>query len=407
MKEGVFLYCVPSQKQIPDSENILLNLYLNAMDLIAKPDPSGLYIHIPFCQVKCRYCAFAVFPGLLKQIARYLEALNKEMLFYQNRAIDTIYFGGGTPSILSPENWNGIMKNIKSRFILQDNMEITIECNPENISSELVQSYCEEGVTRLSLGLQTSDEALLKKIGRTHSWINFLKAYSLCRNSKLSNLNVDLIFGLPGQTMENWKQTLKKVLDLRPEHLSMYPLDIENKSAFYFDGVQADQELQADMYEWTSEQTALAGYEHYEIFSYSLPDYQCRHNLKYWKNDPCIGIGVSAAGYDGNQSTQNTDRFWNYIETLESGKSPIINVESLGSTDRLREKMMLGLRMKEGLFFTEEMNSKFGPVLKKLITEGILQIARDNKETQRIVSSQKGWLLSNTIYRELLIGNEL
>lgn len=402
MNEGVFLVYAPSQKQIPGSENILLNLYWSAMDLIAKPDPSGLYIHIPFCQVKCRYCAFAVFPGLRNHTHQYLKALEKEMSLYPAQFIDTIYFGGGTPSILPSVIWKEIMEKIRSYFDLAPDTEITVECNPENITSELVGFYREEGVNRLSLGLQTSEDTLLKKIGRTHSWDNFLKAYSICRNSGIKNLSVDLIFGLPGQTMSNWLETLTQVLDLHPEHLSLYPLDVEEKSAFYFDGVRADQDLQAEMYERSSEQTALAGYEHYEIFSYSLPGYPCRHNLKYWKNDPCLGIGVSAASYDGSLRYQNTDRFWDYIKILESGKSPVIHIERLEPADRLREKMMLGLRMKEGLFFTEEINSKFGDILKKLVAEGALQVVQDSKEARRIVSTQKGWLLSNYIYRELL-----
>lgn len=361
--------------------------------------PSGLYIHIPFCQVKCRYCSFAVFPGLRKHVDLYIKTVEKEMRLYQNRKIDTIYFGGGTPSILSPIHWKIIMENIKSCFILTEGMEITVECNPENINSQLVHSYRNEGAIRLSLGLQTSDDNLLKKIGRTHTWEDFLKAYYICRNAGINNLSVDLIFGLHGQTMKSWKETLEHVLALRPEHLSLYPLEVEKKSAFYFDGIQVDQELQADMYEWSWDRIEAQGYEHYEIFSYSLPEYQCRHNLKYWRNHPSIGIGVSAAGYDKNGRYQNTDRFWNYIETLESGNSPIIDIEKLSLENRLREEMMLGLRLREGIFLTPEIRFRFDLILERLLNQKFLQISQDGK---RILCTRKGWLLSNHIYRELL-----
>jgi len=201
--------------------------------------------------------------------------------------------------------------------------------------------------------------------------------------------------------LENWKTSLQTVLEMSPEHLSLYPLDIEKKTAFYFEGVNVDQELQAEMHDWASETIEGLGFEHYEIFSYALPGRQCRHNLKYWRNEPCLGIGLSAAGYDGNRRYQNTDRFWNYIEAIESGSSPVAESENLSHSHKLREEMMLGLRLKEGIPLTQDIRQTYGSVLDQLVKEECLHLADNGSQ---LVSTSKGWLLSNHIYRSL-IGN--
>ncbi len=329
----------------------------------------------------------------------YLKALEKEMLLHKGQPIDTLYFGGGTPSILSVAQWKRSMARLRSCFVFAPDMEITIECNPENIHSKLVQTYIREGVNRLSLGLQTSNNSLLKKIGRMHTWENFSEAYSICRQEGVKNINLDLIFGLPRQTFKNWKETLRQVLDLRPEHLSFYPLDIEKRSAFYFDGISVDLDLQADMFEWAQEQMEAHGYEQYEVVNYSLPGFNCRHNLKYWKNLPTLGIGLSAASFDGKTRSHNRDKFWDYIKAIKSGKSPTLESETLFGDDRLREEILLGLRLKEGIRYSHKMDLKFGSTVKRLTQEGFLQFSSDG---QRISATLKGWLLSSHVYKELL-----
>ncbi len=357
-----------------------------------------MYVHIPFCKVKCRYCAFAVFPGLRKETVRYIQALQKEMSFHNGLKIDTLYFGGGTPSLLTAENWAQIFSAAKTQFSFAPGTEITIECNPENIGIDLLGRFRVEGVNRLSIGLQSSDDDILKRIGRTHTFADFSKAWRLCRENGFDNLSVDLIMGLPGQTHAKWQETLRRVLDLSPEHLSLYPLDIEKKSAFYFDGVTADQELQADLYEWSAEQLASRGYEHYEICSFALPGRKCRHNLKYWRNEPCLGIGVSAAGYDGTVRYKNMDKFWDYVKTVESGKPPVEEQETLAPAEQLREQLLLGLRMKDGIAFTENIRTLYGAAVKELISQDLLTASADGSH---LLSTRKGWLLSSHVYREL------
>ncbi len=321
------------------------------------------------------------------------------MALRQGLSVDTVYVGGGTPSLLNFEQWETLMSGLINHFNLAADLEFTVECNPENVSMPLLNVLKGAGVNRLSLGLQTTQNELLEKIGRTHTWENFLQAYANCRASGFKNINVDLMFGLPGQTFADWQETVRRVLALRPDHLTFYPLDVEKRSAFYFDGVQTDSDLQADMYEWSWNVIDSAGYDHYEIFSYALPHHRCRHNIKYWTNQPCVGLGLSAAGYDGVARYRNTEKFDDYLNLLDRGLLPIVDSESLPAEDKLRESMLVGLRLKEGLKYTPEIEGLFGPVLQRLATQGYLRIAQNQR---RVTATCKGWLLSNYVYSELL-----
>lgn len=357
----------------------------------------GLYIHIPFCTVKCRYCDFAVYPGLRHQTADYLQALHNEMAFFSESAIDTIFVGGGTPSLLSSAEWSSLTQALKNNFNWQKNFEFSVEVNPETLDQEQAQSFLSNGVSRLSLGLQSVHNAFLKQLGRTHTYSDFLTAWQTARRVGFSNLNLDLIYGLPHQTLAQWQESLDRVLELRPEHLSAYALSVEKKSAFYYDGVQTDADQAAAEYELLCQKMQKAGYVHYEISNFSLPGFECRHNLKYWRNQPTLALGVSAASFDGQTRRKNFDRIPPYLEALAQGKRPIAESETLTEVERYKEALMLRLRLKEGAQISPEMWLQLEPAFTPFLQEGLLQKSGDN-----ISITERGWLLSNAIFIALL-----
>ncbi len=368
--------------------------------------PAGLYVHIPFCEVKCRFCDFAAYPGLRSEIPRYLKALDREMAaqsstHQENTAIDTVYFGGGTPSILSATEFDQLMASVRSHFQIARQSgtqpEISIECNPETIDAAKLECYRQNGVNRISLGLQATQERLLKTLGRLHSFEKLKEVFALARQIGFNNINIDLMYGLPDQSMDDWKETLDQVLAVKPEHLSAYALSIEEKTAFSKSGVSKDNDLQAEMYEYLNQAMDKAGFSHYEISNFAKPGFESRHNLKYWRNENCLGIGVSAAGYMNGIRRKNTERVMEYLEAIETNQSPAIEETSLNAEDRIGEDLMLALRLKEGAEISAQAGELYGPVINKYLKLGYLTIAAN-----RIHPTQKGWLLSNQMFQDLL-----
>ncbi len=364
---------------------------------------TGLYLHIPFCSVKCRFCDFAASPGRLKDIPRYLAALGREIdrraREFPGRVLDTFYVGGGTPSLLEPDDWRRLLAVVRAGFPTDPGWEASVECNPDGVTEEKLAAWRELGLNRLSFGLQTDDGSLLATLGRTHSWDDFQRVFCAARAAGFSNLNVDLMFGLPGQTREGWARTLARVLELGPDHVSAYGLQVEEFTYFHRSGVQADDDLQADMYETAADALESAGFIHYEISNFARPGFECRHNLRYWRNQPCLGAGVSAAWYDGTARRTNTDDLTLYMESVEKNGAPDCETIQLNPDQREGENLMLALRLKEGALPSPRGHTLYGKDLDRHVREGLLTRTAD-----RYRPTRQGWRLSNRIFVDLLGG---
>lgn len=319
----------------------------------------GLYLHIPFCHARCGYCDFVTFTGKEDKVDRYVEELCQEIALQSASVSDpgplqTAFFGGGTPSLLEPEQVEAILSAIHVHHGLRDNAEVTLEANPESITLEKAMGWRASGVNRLSIGLQAFDNILLKVADRLHTVEDFMKAYTWAREAGFTNINIDLIYGLPGQTLSAWQETLRKTLALKPEHLSMYSLKVEEHTPFAAQGITVHEDLQADMYE--SARTALkqAGYDHYEVSNFALPDYACAHNLIYWRQDDYFAVGAGAVGCIEGNRWENHKNLSDYSRDLAAGKLPQLTRESLSENVRRFEHLMLGLRLREGLLWNEQ-----------------------------------------------------
>ncbi|MBI4396302.1 MAG: radical SAM family heme chaperone HemW [Elusimicrobia bacterium] len=360
---------------------------------------TGLYIHIPFCGAKCHYCHFASFPGRLAEIPRTLAALHKEFQAHQGETIETLFVGGGTPTVLSPAQWRTLMGSVRQVFTLAPEVEATTEANPESAAPEVLSALRELGFNRLSLGLQAAQDRLLKRIGRRHSYAQFETCYRAARSAGFQNVNFDLMYGLPSQTLADWRETLDRALSLNPEHVSAYALTVEEATAFAHEGVEADDDLQADMYEAAADAFESAGYVHYEISNFARPGFECRHNLRYWRSQSYVGAGVSAAGYENGVRRKNTEDLTRYLSAMETGGSVIEEEVSLPEPERVGEELMLSLRLREGIKVSQRAMELYGDVLRRYRSLGFLT---EDHETGVWRPTRKGWRLSNRLFQELL-----
>jgi len=341
---------------------------------------TGLYIHIPFCHARCGYCDFVTFTGKEDRIEAYVEALQAELNLYikksplaPRRSHATIFFGGGTPSLLTPQQVTRILEHIRKCVLVSADAEITMEANPESVTLEKAIGWRQAGVNRLSIGLQAMDDALLKAMDRLHTVDEFHQAYKNARQAGFTNLNVDLIYGFSGQSLEAWKDTLDKTLVLNPEHLSLYALAIEEHTPFAAQHVTVNSDLQAEMYAWARQRLAAAGYPQYEISNFSRPGYECRHNLIYWRQEDYLALGVGAVGCVGNQRWTNHKTLHAYEKDLEDGRLPRQQIETLTDQEQRFERLMLGLRLREGLAWEEEQDPLWKKARTHLLQEGHLE----------------------------------
>lgn len=360
---------------------------------------SGLYIHIPFCRMKCRFCHFATFPGLRGKIPDYLSALEREMKFHDPSGLDTVFLGGGTPSMLSLRQIDRLLQSVKNHFRVDSDAEISMEWNPEDGNLPKLKAARSAGINRVSFGLQASQDSLLRSLGRLHDFKKFTEAFGNARQAGFGNINVDLMFGLPGQTFGDWTETLDRVLASSPEHISAYALDLDEPSALSFQKTTPDDDLQADMYEILSDKLTGAGYLHYEISNFCRPGFECRHNLKYWRNEPCLGIGLSAAGFDGMTRAKNHDRMAAYLRQIRQKNRPVMEETTLPEQDRIGEDLMLGLRLKEGARITAETSKFYGKILEKYRDFGLLALSPGSS---RAALNLNGWMVSNRIFADIL-----
>ena len=335
-------------------------------------NPLSLYIHIPFCHARCGYCDFVTFTGKDDQRGAYVDALCKEMELYaaSHPEISTIFMGGGTPSVLEPGHIQTLFKVLQSQWTIGPGAEITLEANPESITDEKLNAWRDAGINRLSIGLQAYDDTLLKAMGRLHTVREFEAAYRAARRAGFSNLNIDLIYGIPGQTLAGWKETLTASVALQPEHVSLYALTVEEHTPFGADGVEPDADLQAEMYAWARGYLFEQGYPQYEISNFSRPGRECRHNLIYWRGQDYVGLGVGAVGCVGGVRWENQKNMFPYFKDLEAGRLPRKAEEVLDARTREFERLMLGLRLREGYSWDPDISAD------RLAAQGCLEEIR-------------------------------
>lgn len=377
----------------------------------------GLYIHIPFCAKKCGYCDFLSFDSCdIQQQRNYIDGLIKEITMYgpQGIAVDSLFIGGGTPSIL-PGQWIAdILQAVERNFFLSHG-EKTIEANPGTLSEEKLKIYRKAGMNRLSMGVQSLDDRLLAAMGRIHTAQQAVDNFYQTRKAGFSNINLDLMFGLPGQSDAQWKDTLKQAVDLGPEHISFYSLQLEEGTDFYRayqkDKLSLpDDEEDRRMYHEAIEILSKSGYDHYEISNCAQKGYSCRHNLKYWSMESYIGIGLGAHSFSLEEGRRcNTRSMTAYLRQLQEGKLPVDDSlrEPYSSADAMSEYVFTGLRKTEGIdleYFFLLFGKDFYQVFEKAVfaIEPYKQQGYLHLDPKRFFLTEKGLDISNKIMAEFV-----
>lgn len=380
-----------------------------------------LYLHIPFCERKCAYCDFLSAPADLPVRISYIKKLQEEVAYYGAQygeyQVSSIFFGGGTPTILEGYQLAAILETVKEHFNITTDAEITVECNPGTLTAGKAEKLVQAGFNRLSMGLQSADDRELQLLGRIHNFAQFLESYDLARKAGFRNINVDLMSALPGQTLKSWQDTLQKVTALRPEHISAYSLIIEEGTPFYerfaederireeggHPRLLPEEDVERQMYELTETFLHTKGYERYEISNYAKPGYECRHNCGYWTRKDYLGLGLGASSLVEHQRFQNTSDLKTYLEqeyspqcegqhehiaeTIqlqeETGLTQTghhIHIETVDKKSEMEEFMFLGLRLMAGISrqqfeknFQVTLNSVYGEVLRKLKGEQLIE----------------------------------
>ena len=369
----------------------------------------GLYLHIPFCVQKCRYCDFLSAPADEETMAAYTEALCSEIMQkaeqYRQYIVNTIFIGGGTPSILPAMLIWKICHVIKENYILDEGIEWSIECNPGTVTEEKLRTYYESGINRISFGLQSCNNEELKQLGRIHSYEDFLESYSMARTAGFQNINIDLMSALPDQSKESFQDTLQKVISLKPEHISAYSLIIEEGTPFFkqYGNLEMDEELDRDIYRMTEQMLAEAGYQHYEISNYAKEGYASRHNCKYWKREAYLGLGLGASSMVDDIRWHNETDLKQYVNDQKEQ----LERETLTPQDSMEEFMFLGLRMMRGISagefkeqFQKDLVEQYGDILEKHIKEGLIV---HDQEKDSYALTEKGIDVSNYVMSEYLL----
>lgn len=393
-----------------------------------------IYVHIPFCIKKCLYCDFLSGPCDDFSKEKYIKSLLYEISYYGKKygkegrdiIVSSVFFGGGTPSILDETLMSSIIKQLRDSFTIEENAEITIECNPGTVSADKLRIYKQSGVNRLSIGLQSANDDELKNIGRIHTYEDFVRSYYMARECGFDNINIDLMSALPGQTLKSYKETLEKIVNLNPEHISSYSLILEEGTPLY-DRIEKlekngedtglpDEDTEREMYYLTKKILSDNGFERYEISNYSKKGYECRHNIAYWIRDNYLGLGLGASSCMDNIRRKNTDDMKRYMEVFcndhvkDISGSGVLNEEEtavLSEKDMMAEFMFLGLRMISGISkqkfkrcFGKDYDTIYGGVTEKLIKEGLAEIFDDG---DRICLSEKGIDVSNSIFVNFIL----
>ena len=371
-----------------------------------------LYLHMPFCVRKCAYCDFLSFPSGAKTQRMYVKRLMEDIGVMGKRygeiPVETIFIGGGTPSVPDSGLIVEIMEHVRHAFHVADGAEISMEANPGTVTREKLTDYRKAGINRLSFGLQSANDRELKLLGRIHTWAEFLESFTLARECGFANLNIDLMSALPGQTCESWKETLSRVTDLDPEHISAYSLIIEEGTPFgerygSEEGrkLLPDEDSEREMYHETKRFLKDCGYERYEISNYAKPGRECRHNIGYWTGVPYLGLGLGASSYlDGCRFTVNPDM----KQYLEEKPGMFADIEKLTKKDMEEEFFYVGLRMTAGVSLSE-FERRFG-ISAKEVYPGLMETFVKEKaarfEGDRFVLTDYGLDVSNYIMAQFL-----
>ena len=358
--------------------------------------PLELYVHIPFCVRKCQYCDFLSGPSDEETKDRYTE----------DYEIVSVFIGGGTPSALKAEAIASIMRTLQEQFFFCEDAEVTIEANPGTVDLEKLTIYRNVGINRLSLGLQSTDAEELKLLGRIHSYEEFLKSYEWAREAGFSNINIDLMFAIPGQTGEAWRQHLYQVAELNPEHISAYSLIIEEGTPFAEQNLDLpDEDTEYQMYEDTAEILERYGYRQYEISNYAKQGYMCRHNAGYWQRREYLGFGLGASSLYGGMRFSNTHQMQEYLKESRNPDQIRQDVTVLSRNERIEEFMFLGLRMTEGISekkfeenFDVRLMDVYGDILQKYEETGFMEHIETKWRLTR-----KGIHVSNHILADFLL----
>ena len=372
----------------------------------------GIYVHIPFCKRKCYYCDFVSYDNKYEKIDSYIETVKKEIEdtsneFTKNHIVSTIYFGGGTPSFLESKYIKLLLENIRRNFNVSSNAEITLEVNPGTITEEKLKTYQMCGINRLSIGLQTTNDNLLKKIGRIHTYSEFLSTYNLARKLGFSNINVDLIFSLPDESLDDLKLDLEKIIELNPEHISTYSLIVENGTKIKelieenADGYNLPSEnIERQMYWYIKHTLEENGYEHYEISNFAKEGYESKHNLNCWNQKEYFGFGAAAHSFIDGIRFSNKKILSEYIFNFKSRDIE----EKMNREELAKEYMMLGLRKIDGVSISEfERKFNLNPLLyfrfeiSKLTDEDLIEVDLDD-----IKLTKKGLDFANIVWEEFI-----
>ncbi|BDC02672.1 oxygen-independent coproporphyrinogen III oxidase [Clostridium perfringens] len=376
-------------------------------------DKISLYIHIPFCAQKCLYCDFPSFARKDHLRKSYIEALNKEIISlrekHNNLEINTIFIGGGTPSVLEADELECLLKEVAKLNMAKD-IEYSMECNPGNLTEEKLEVMKKYGVNRISMGLQAKQDNLLKGLGRIHNYKTFKENFLLAKKVGFNNINVDLMFGLPNQRLNEWEETLREIISLEPAHISAYSLIIEEGTAFYNlyenDKLKLPtEEEERKMYHLAKKILEENGFNQYEISNYAKEGKECRHNLAYWNMDNWIGVGSAAASYINGKRIKNISSVEKYINSINEKGEAVEEIINNSKNDNMEEFMFMGLRKINGIDenefkkrFSMNINDVYGEILNKYIGEGLLI-----RESGRIFLSEKGIEISNIIMADFLL----
>lgn len=380
-----------------------------------KPKRLGLYFHIPFCRSKCAYCDFFSFvPSNMELVTRYVDALIKHMADYSRAAedhiVDTVFIGGGTPTCIPTEELIRLIKAMKKNFNISHNAEFSIEANPATVDLKSLKKLRRAGVNRISIGLQTGDDNELKALSRIHTRRQFEQSYHIAREAGFENINVDLMFGIPGQTMESLMRNLRYLMRLNPEHISLYNLKIEPGTPFDLhrhELMLPDEDTEADMYLAAVRFLAEHGYPQYEISNFAKNGCRCHHNLKYWTSMEYLGFGPSAHSYFGNNRfafVRNLDTYLNGIEIPGSRINLTSQCEEISPRERIGEYIMLHLRLTSGVILSEfarefgqDFDAMYGRKMQKYINGGFAVRGRDS-----VALTPTGMFVSNYILSDIL-----
>lgn len=384
----------------------------------------GLYIHIPFCRQKCYYCDFVSYANKYEIVERYIKCLKKEIIQYANEnkimsehglepryVIKTIYIGGGTPSSIDEIYIVNLLQTVKENFEVKKDAEITIEVNPGTVNKEKLEVYKETGINRLSIGLQAVQDEILKNIGRIHTYKDFENTYEYAREVGFDNINVDLMIDLPNQTLEDVKESVKTIINLKPEHISVYSLILEENTKMY-EMINskvvsiAPDDTERQMYWYVKETLEKNKYIQYEISNFARAGFESKHNMDCWKQNEYIGVGVNASSFMEDKRYSNIPELETYIENIENGtpNKNLILEEILDEESKMNEFMMLGLRKIDGVNikdFEQKFNTnpimKYCKILDKLSHEGLIEVDANN-----IKLSKKGIDLANLVWEEFI-----